>query len=258
MRHDESGQNWIVPHDLAPSPTERRDPELSDNDASGAPGHALKPERPRGGASYLLAYQSLLSGFNHKKGPYAMGFRKLFVQNSSGNLTDSLKGAVWREDMASWVPELMRRRIVESLLSLATLCENEGRKYLAQCATFDDLKLQRYGGCGLFLGADGSTADAAEAPLISPPGRMSVLHVEGAKFDRAVVVYNLDLLLGPHHVAELRQNSSLFRSGSLYFLGRQRSLDLQGRLWKLQGYLARNQATHEPFSDENTPRRTID
>ena len=68
---------------------------------------------------------------------------------------------------------------------------------------------------------------------------MSVLRVDGVVFEAALIIYNLDLLLGPAHVDELRRHSALFKSGSLFLLGRRRTMELQGRLWKLHGYMSR-------------------
>lgn len=199
------------------------------------------PKPPLGGTAYVLASQALLSGFTKDRNPYKNGHKRLFKMTSATRLTSSLGGAIWREDMSTWVAELMRRRIVENLLDLSALCEVAGRAYLTPCNSVGDLKALHHRGCGLFVGAGGQATADAEQARIPPESRMSVLPVEGAKYDAVLILYNLDLLLGSGHVAELRRRSALFADGSLFLLGRKRSLELQGRLWKLQGYLARSQ-----------------
>ena len=69
------------------------------------------------------------------------------------------------------------------------------------------------------------------------PGQLATMDIEGVRFGAKLVVHNLDELLGEDHLAALRNESAMLRSGNLFLLGRQRTLDLQLKLWKLQGYM---------------------
>jgi len=240
VRHSTSGGTWLVPYDLAAPRVEQSASAAALDWLPSSSAPDLSPGKPLGGTAYILSRQALLSGFTRDSSPYKNAHRKLFRLTSSSRLDPALGGAIWREDMATWIPELMRRRIVEDLIRLSNLYEVEDEVYLTRCSVMDDMKALHHRGCGLFVGPGGLAAGDAEPARIPPPSRMSVLRVEGSRLDRTLIIYNLDSLLGPAHVAELRRSSLLFAGGSFFLLGQKRSIELQGRLWKLAGYLARN------------------
>ena len=148
--------------------------------------------------------------------------------------------------MDSIVIELMRRRIVEQLLYFSTMCENQGRKYLQKLDKWEDIKDLNHRGSVLYINerqsaAPESSEEKPEPPEASDPGQLTLMDVEGVRFGAKLAVHNLDLLLGKDHVEHLRRESAILRQGSIFLLGRQPTMSLQLRLWKLQGYIMRNQ-----------------
>lgn len=148
-----------------------------------------------------------------------------------------LNQAVWREDMDSLVLDIMRKQVVEELLCLAKLCTDQGRKYISRLATWDDIKNHVHRGCVLWIGPGGPSGDHA-AGWTDAPGPNATIDIEGVKRDGKIPVHNLFSLLGREGVDQVLQGSPLFQEGSLVLLERERSVDVQLKLWKLQAYLA--------------------
>ncbi len=141
--------------------------------------------------------------------------------------------------MDDQVLKLMRRRIVEDLLDVAGMCEESGRKYLLSCKGWDDIKSISHRGCVLLLPHGGDPSLAIEADAGQNGRRLFEVEVPAVRLGRKLPVHNLEKLLGDELVAYLRRESSTFREGSLFVLGRKRTLQLQLKLWKWQGYMAR-------------------
>lgn len=130
--------------------------------------------------------------------------------------------------MESFLLATMRRRVVEDLLFYAGLVEQQGRKYLVRCASWDEVKGLKHRGCLLVLD------DTAGAGI----SRLSTMGIEGARVGGELVVHDLRRVLGEEGVERLRGAGGMFKEGGLFLLGRRRTLDLQLSLWKLQGFLA--------------------
>jgi len=253
VSHPETGKPWFVPTSLAPrtpTPSEQQPDakEHADADKPSSDSATSKPdqsetkadrtkrcqqEKTAGPTSYMLARQDLIACQGSKHGySHAQGWRKLIVLNhSSAKFKSAMKQLVWREDMGSLVLELMRRRLVEELVYYSKLSEDTTRNaYVVRRDTWDDINDEQYNGhrgCVLWLG-EGETG----------PGPRAIVDVPDVRFGRKIPVHNMHTLLGPDHVARLREEAGLFRAGSLFMLVRARTLDLQLKLWKLQGYLA--------------------
>lgn len=130
--------------------------------------------------------------------------------------------------MESFLLATMRRRVVEDLLFYAGLVEQQGRKYLVRCASWDEVKGLKHRGCLLVLD------DTAGAGI----PRLSTMGIEGARVGGELVVHDLRRVLGEEGVERLKGAGGVFKEGGLFLLGRRRTLDLQLSLWKLQGFLA--------------------
>ncbi|KAK3366098.1 hypothetical protein B0T24DRAFT_536123 [Lasiosphaeria ovina] len=208
-----------------------------------------------GSGSYILAHQELLKEFLVAGSKFRDGHKKLFRGGASVRYKKALNGAVWRKDMHTFLLELMRRRLAEELLSLATLVEKDHRQYIVKCESYGAAKEEKHRGCLLYLGpphADSaeeanpesiqsSPAPAAVSPSVpEPPARFSTMAVEGARnHGRTLAVHDLRAALGPEHLNRLRQDSALFRDGELFLLARHRSMSAQLKLLKIQNYLPR-------------------
>jgi len=155
------------------------------------------------------------------------------MNDGAGVLRQTLNSARWRSDMDSALLDIMRKRIVERLLEAATSVEQQGRKYIQPCS-WDNVAEFNHLGCLVYLGrTEGSSADSEKADL----PRLSAL-TAGKRYDWKVAVHDLRVLLGDEYISHLKEQSALFRGGSLFLLGRTATQPLQVLLWKLQGYIS--------------------
>ncbi|KAK0754913.1 hypothetical protein B0T18DRAFT_435149 [Schizothecium vesticola] len=248
VAHPTTAEPWFVPQGLEPRqkkpppppPEDTPHPEAVETPEPAAPPTPTKPHKPRTGQSaYLLARKDLHHELGTRTSPLYGAQRALLSQGTQGikGVEAALKQAVWRDDMEVFLLAAMRRRAVEDLLFYAGLVEQQGRKYLARCASWDEVQGHKHRGCLLVLDSGG-----AEIPPLSTIG------IKGARFGGELVVHDLRRLLGEEGMEQLRGTSGLFREGGLFLLGRRRTLDLQLALWKLQGFLAFERS--EPTASE--------
>ncbi|KAJ9134616.1 hypothetical protein NKR23_g10031 [Pleurostoma richardsiae] len=250
VEHPESKQPWWVPASLAPTrpapaqlPSDGHDAPKSTRDGDHETGGSSTTARRHGQARYVLSRRSLLESFMKPGTSYHRGQKRLQAMSSNPQQQALAGRAVWREDMDDLVLELMRRRIVEELLFMAEMSANQGRKYVRRLGGWNEIRADVHRGCVLWI--DGTSTEevderdgAHDARTTDGPGEFATVDLEEVKRDAKLPVHNLVSLLGREQVYRLRQGSPTFREGTLFLLSRQRTIDLQLKLWKLQGYLA--------------------
>lgn len=235
VAHPTTSEPWFVPQGLLPA-QKKPPPPPSEDASSPEPAETPwpappKPQKtPSGQSGYLLARKDLHRELGTPATPLYQAHRALLRQGTHllRGFDKALNQAVWREDMESFLLATMRRRAVEDLLFYAGLVEQQGRKYLVRCASWDEVKGHKHRGCLLVL--DGSAG--AGIP------RLSTMGIEGARVGGELVVHDLRRVLGEEGVERLRGEGGVFKEGGLFLLGRRRTMDLQLLLWKLQGFLA--------------------
>ncbi|KAL1850466.1 hypothetical protein VTK73DRAFT_9652 [Phialemonium thermophilum] len=266
VSHPETGRpTWVSPS-LAPSTvkqetegnveskgaTERTPQDSPPSTLSTPPGSEGKTsahssgKTPAGPTGYTLSRLDLLGdGQRSKKQSYPAMIRGRLLQGESSHRTRwAARKAPWREDMGVFLLELMRRRIVEDLLYLCRLSEQADRQYVVRRQGWDEMGRHPFRGCVLWLGGSPSGAQdaAGDAEETSrEPGFFATLDVERARYDRKIPVHNLRMLLGEEHVDRLRRESPLMSDGNLFLVCRKRTVQLQLKLWKLQGFMAGSQ-----------------
>ncbi|KAK1770703.1 hypothetical protein QBC33DRAFT_512439 [Phialemonium atrogriseum] len=252
VTHPETGQPWWISPSLTSDEKPRTPAEQTSELREDSPvrpqesetgTQAPKGKKPAGPTGYVLSRQQLLKEFQEgSRFLYSKAHQKrLLRQNNPHRVGSVLKRAVWREDMDSFLLELMRRRIVEGLLYFSELCEREDRKYLIRCGSWEEIKSHDHRGCVLWLGQDTSApqVDRSDQQAQTGPGQLATLDIEGGRFGGKLAVHNLRNLLGEDHLARLKESSNVLREGNLFLLGRRRTVELQLKLWKLEGYVAR-------------------
>lgn len=234
VAHPETKAPWWTPGDLDAVPGHDNIPE--DEAFEAAPPQEKSPNSPVG---YLVARKEFIKSIGAKRTENRLGGQHVAmiigrVRYIRNGIVPKL---VWRPDMDEFILDEMRRRVVDDLLYLARL----DRSHLMPCAGWEDINKdvpQR--GCVLWRAAAGG----------EPPGPMAVLDIEGASYERALPVHNLDALLGPDHLARLIGGSDMFKDNALVLVRKRMSLRVQMRLWKLQGYLAEGPAESVKDKDE--------
>ncbi|KAB5576014.1 hypothetical protein GE09DRAFT_1053471 [Coniochaeta sp. 2T2.1] len=260
VSHPETGKAWYVPSSLAPR-TPRSPPPVQQPADSAAPSIAeqksdsattnlnqvqtfqsqpqpvtqhRKSTNATKPTSYMLAREDLITVQNSKRpSAHSSDWKKLLVLNHSLPKFHSVQ-KVWREDMGGLVLELMRRRTVEELVYYAKLSEDTSRNaYIVRCKTWEDIKKPEYNGhrgCVLWFSSDGEDWEG--------PGPRAIMDVPGVRFGGKIPVHNMNRLMGDEHSERLRRETEIFGKGSLFMVVRARTMEVQLKLWKLQGYLA--------------------
>lgn len=190
-----------------------------------------------GPKAYVLCRAQLLNDKKLLKVPRLL--RAVAPGNGSG------KGIGFREDMGALVLRLMRKRVVEGLLYLAE-SKNGRSTYLSRCDTGDDegsdiwesVKRKNQVGALLWLGHARSQNDTA--PPSTVPGEFATLDLP-KEIKTKIPVYNLQHLLGDDNVEMLEEKvPEMFADVQLVAVkAKSVTKDIQMRLWKLQGFLAR-------------------
>ena len=209
---------------------------------------------------YTLSRQALLIAMKRPKSGWNMPPWKLFTTGSKLNSAVARKvinHTSWRTDMEDFVLELMRRRVVEGLVYLV----QRKRGYVAGCVDWEDAKMTGrqqavilWTGCRtagverqvlsgtdaadesaqMVFSEDGSTEHYPDKD--DPPG-FATLTI-GKDKPHMVPVHNLLMLLGPKHLEDLRRKCPIFEKEVLLVRNKKITVDVQLKLWKLQGYVA--------------------
>lgn len=249
IRHPETSDVWWIPEGL----DERRKPANEESDEADDPSSiAAKDDVDRESTaekqtshrypSYVLARQDLIQNFVEPGNKYYGGHHRLAGNPHAPSVA---KSASWRSDMDMVILDQRRRRIMDDLLDLSTLCQEAGRKYIIRVAAAKYAATYVHRAAFLWLGEEktpdsgedsqGPTSEAEKADF--DPQQYATLDIDDNPTTTRPV-YNLPRLLGPVNVARLRAESSVLREGSLFLLRSQRSGELNMKLWSLQGYMA--------------------
>lgn len=142
---------------------------------------------------------------------------------------------VWREDMDTFLLEILRKSVAKKLAYLAS----RRAAYIAICKGHENISKQNQVGAVLWLGPGGG------APAQDPPSNDDVegsgpppyaMHYYRSHY---IPCYNLRTLLGPTHLQALRAGRLSHFGGQYAVIKTKRgTVDVQLELWKLLGYLA--------------------
>lgn len=206
-----------------------------------------KVKRPVGPSSYLLLRRDYMAQQVADGEVHRNDYRKLMVMHHSRDRYKHVSNqAVWRTDMDGFILELMRRRVMEDLVYLSTLSADTDRDpYVVRCGSWEEVQDDRYRGqraCVLWLGGEGEKG----------PGPRATLDVPGVKYGRKIAVHNLWTLLGRENVERLRREVGVFKTGEVFLVLRRRTVGMQMKLWRLQGYLAHEVGKGMDGQDEKT------
>ena len=138
---------------------------------------------------------------------------------------------VWREDMADFAADLLRKKARDGLQSLA---QWEGRNFIAGCEDWSKLDAHRQPAAVLYLRRyDGKDEDIP--PVDYPPPYAIIQH----RGKQNIPVYNVTALLGRDGLHELKEHDPESFGEMLAVLKNKRAtLDVQRSLWRLMGYLS--------------------
>ncbi|RDW71178.1 hypothetical protein BP6252_07741 [Coleophoma cylindrospora] len=210
-----------------------RDDSLNPNTEAAQSCTSSHPQLPEqsskiGPSVHLLGTQGLLKSMTKKGGfpyrPSRFGGPRSARSKPYARL---MGNTIWRPDMDDLVLGLMRRRLVESL----RYCAKLQKGYLVPCADWEVAKGKAQVGAFLWMEGEENNSD-------NNPSEFATLDIERGKAHKTPV-HNLPALLGDELVKELKEElPSVFENKILALKHKRNTVDLQLRLWKLQGFLA--------------------
>lgn len=232
VAHPDNGGAWYVPRSLASkhgsASKQSTDPAI--------PESAIKPMRSPTLSSkgYALSQMELMMSLKVENS----GFYNMWERFKSERMRGSKrfpKKVNFRPDMGTFILELLRRRVVETLKYLCSL----KRGYLVACEggesrVWEDAKKKQSTGAMLWLGP----RIGREGEGSPPPGEFATVDVDKEAKSK-IAVHNLVSLLGSSYVEDLRRHApKIFDAEVVVLKSKRNTVDLQLLLWKLQGYLA--------------------
>lgn len=183
---------------------------------------------------YTIARKEFLHAIsNKKKIGYSAEFQKHFIDSQllkNPRSRQLFSKARWRVDIDEFLLELMRRRVVEDLSGLLKL----KRGYVVGCKDWAAAFSKTQTGAYLWTGKGEE----------NQPSEFVTLDL-GVTKKQKIPTHNLNTLLGEEKLEELKAKfgNKIFDSDILTLRHRRRTVDLQMKLWKLQGYLAEYRET---------------
>ncbi|KAI1138351.1 hypothetical protein F5Y05DRAFT_36718 [Hypoxylon sp. FL0543] len=195
-------------------------------------------DRPHGPAAWILARQDLISSFTVKDSGLKYGPQRL--TGIFPRYRHLAKTVIWRQDMDTYILDLMRRDIINDLLYLSKLCTENGRYYVVKCWGWNDVQY-KHKGAVLWFGEPDEDADSNQTR--NQPGPFATFEyqktdIQGQPLTETVVVHNISMLLGSEQAKYIKDEAAALKDGSIFMLAGRRTTNLQLKLWKLQGYLA--------------------
>ncbi|KAL9128108.1 MAG: hypothetical protein Q9217_003161 [Psora testacea] len=191
------------------------------------------PPRTISGTHFLSSYAALKRV--SKLGPAQ--YRNLMPYRWKEESVIKLNEIVWREDMAEFTLELMRKRAVQGL----ERCVGLRSGYVVECESWETVRWKQQGACVLWMGrgseherkmGDEEGMGGKEASSL-PPYAVVMYH------GKNIAVYNLPTLLGREHLGGLRGKFPKVLGEELAVVRRKNlTVQLQMDLWKLMSYLA--------------------
>ncbi|KAK1998309.1 hypothetical protein LX36DRAFT_576540 [Colletotrichum falcatum] len=203
----------------------------------------------RSPACYVIARKPFFKSLSGSKrqSPHGEKWRGLLSRRDGRLVQQIVKKQVWREDMDDFILDNMRRNVMKYLVYFAELrAGQDHRSYILRLGSWERAAKIPQRGCLLWYRTVNGPQRQGGAAL-KP---FATYDVPKAKYERTLPVYDLMRLLGEDHLAKLRE-IPMFRDSSLFLLRKQRSIPLQLYLWKLQAYMAEDDAPKDARPSES-------
>lgn len=135
---------------------------------------------------------------------------------------------IWREDMDTFVLELMRRKIVKLLKYLSS----RPAAYIVACEGVQDIQDKHQPGAVVWLGEPGSRSNSTAEAEGPTPYAMTEY-----RSSSRIPFYNIPALLGPEYLILLRDTGKPFDKTLAVIKQKRSTVEVQLQLWKLMGYM---------------------
>lgn len=193
------------------------------------------PIRTASGTHFVATHEALAHISNLAKPAYRRMMPYRWKEDPSLKIPD----IIWREDMATFVLDMLRKSAVRGLKYLAS----RPAAYVAACKSYDDISSHGQVAAILWLGSnnvasaqEASSSEADEDRECGPPPY--AMHYYKGHY---IPYFNLVTLLERTHLRSLREVSSTQLAGRLVVVKAKRpTVKFQLELWKLLGFLSRH------------------
>jgi hypothetical protein len=246
MEHPQTREPWFVPADLS----DKYSPPRTVEEGVESEGQDVKTDRKGkrvGDTTYILCRTVALRALSDYKMRFVSKSNPVGLKLSIERVKHMRaafqirKGAGWREDMDAFVVELMRRRIVSLLVHITS----KKRGYLVGCTGWEDAEQKTQVGAYLWTGGNMDKEG-------DQPPEFATLWTAVTK-PKKTPVHNLRFLLGREKLQELREKckNGIWDREVIVLKHKQMTVDLQMRLWKLQGLLAEFRPVEDAAEDQS-------
>ncbi|KAL2037362.1 hypothetical protein N7G274_009847 [Stereocaulon virgatum] len=250
--HPETGAPWHLPK-LEMQPTPSKSSEASSEATvnrtiplSPQASSTTKPEtlpasqqstRAAAGTHFLASRKVLKDVSNLPANSYGRLLPFRWKDDSSIKTSE----VVWRQDMDTFVLEILRKNVMQYLVYLPT----RPAAYIVGCKDYESISKSHQIGAVLWLGSNPQDEgqkglakegrESASAPEYSGPPPYAMHYYRS----RYIPVYNLPTLLGPKNICTLRELKSKPYEGEYAVIKAKRpTMQARWKLWTLLGYLA--------------------
>ena len=246
--HPKTGAPWHLPKLPIQAVSDLDNHENSSVKYEGTQPSALQPDdssvtpriliRTLSSTNFLASRQVLAHVSNLKPSKYIKLMPYRWRQDSSVKLPD----VVWREDMDTFVLDILRRNVFKILSYLAS----RPAAYIFPCKSYEDINNHDQVAAVLWLRHDGATS-TSDGPSIGAASSFIARQTDpppyAMHYYRTLYIpcYNLAALVGPTHLRALQESRPDRYSDQFAVIKRKRgTVKVQLEMWKLLGYTARD------------------
>lgn len=190
-------------------------------------------------STHFLASRQVLA---HVSGLTPVHYKRLMPYRWKQDPSVKMPEMVWREDMDSFVLEILQRNVSSTLSYLAS----RSAAYVAPCQTYDSINKHGQVAAVLWLKKDANTSICNESSIddaqsFNVKETVPTPYAMHQHRTRYIPHYNLAALLGPSHLRALQESRPNHYSDSFAVIKFKRTtVKVQLELWKLLGYVAQD------------------
>lgn len=192
-------------------------------------------------STYFLASRQVLG---HISGLAPVHYNRLMPLRWREDPSLKIPEIVWREDMDTFVLDILRRNVSTTLSYLAS----RPAAYIVPCRNYDSINKHGQVAAVLWLKKDADTSTHYESSLSTDDATSFDIRETGPPpyaihyhKTRSIPYYNLAALIGPNQLRALQEDRPEQYSDQFAVIKLKRTtVKVQLELWKLLGYVARD------------------
>lgn len=201
--------------------------DSSNEDDEGTEAPALSNRRPARAVAgfYILSQAAAIKFMSEIK---RKSYRQIIPHRWKLDTRFKADDIVWREDMDTFILNLMRKKAVRLLKYLSS----RPAAYVVKCEGYEDIQSKHQSGAVLWLGRLREEEVPTDSEGSPPPYAMVKYRSAGH-----IPVYNLPALLGLEYLHQLRDSSKFFDGALAVIKQKRNTVETLMHLWKLMGYV---------------------